>query len=152
MSVWIPIPKKGSADGEDSPFSGISLVLQRYFPQKVILSDRRPVLSPWSSGTVPCTCRTGQVPNGPVRCPRTKGKGLRTGSFGELGTPPRFSRRTFYPPSAAVVVGAAAGRRALCPEPIEGAFACAEATVGYNWDGPSVPYEQIGGQTSIQSV
>ena len=38
---------------------------------------------PWSFGTVPCTCRTlswsnrtraGQVPNGPVRCPRTKGR------------------------------------------------------------------------------
>ena len=65
--------------------------------------------------------------------PKTKGKGLRTGSFGELGTPPRFFRRTFYPPSAAVV-GGEAGRWALCPEPAEGAFACAEATVGYNWE------------------
>jgi len=48
--------------------------------------------------------------------------------------------------------GGEARRRALCPEPTEGAFACAEATVGYNWDGPSFPYKQIGGQTSIYSI
>ena len=54
---------------------------------------------------------------------------------------------------SAIGSGRGGGRRALlCPEPTEGAFACAEATVGYNWDGPSFPYKQIGGQTSIYSI
>ena len=50
---------------------------------------------------------------------------------------------------AAPVVVEEAGRRALCPEPAEGAFGCARAAVGYNWDGLSFPYKQLGRKTSV---
>jgi len=83
---WV-CPGVGSWNSIFPRLYGANVNIRNFVRDGVAAGVEGPVLSPWSSGTVPCTCRTGQVPNGPVRCPRMEGgaEGILNTDWGDCG-------------------------------------------------------------------